>query len=456
LVAWMFLSLGNLLGAKWAYETLGWGGYWGWDPVENAAILPWLTSTAFLHSVMIQEKRGMLKVWNMALIVSTFCLTIFGTFLVRSGVLSSVHSFGLSDLGPFFFGFLAFVILGSIALIVSRLSLLQSENTFDSLLSRESSFLLNNLLLVGAAFAIFWGTIYPLISEAVRGIKITVGAPYYDQVIGPIMLVMFLTMGVAPLIAWRRATAANFVRNFKLPIAAGAVTLAATIALGGRETPTLLAAPVLGFVIGGIALEFYRGVRARMRGHGEHVVLAFTRLITRNRSRYGGYIVHVGMVLIAVGVIGSKVYQTTTEATLMPGERVSTDAYTLEYVGLNQSATPTREVNAATLHIYQNGQRVGTMTPEKNFFPVQQQPQSVVGLRSTLANDLYVVLADWQPSGQISLKIYVNPLVAWIWIGGAVLLIGCVICFWPSDRGSRVAPSPSTGAAPLVTAGGGR
>ncbi|GIW06745.1 MAG: cytochrome c biogenesis protein CcmF [Dehalococcoidia bacterium] len=437
LLTWAFLSLGNLLGAKWAYETLGWGGYWGWDPVENAAIMPWFTATAFLHSVMIQERRGMMKVWNVSLIVATFCLTIFGTFLVRSGVLTSVHSFGLSNLGPFFFGFLGFVILGSIALIVSRLKDLRSEATLDSVLSRESSFLVNNLLLIGAAFAIFWGTVYPLVSEATRGLKVTVGAPYYDEVVGPILLAIFLLMGIGPLIAWRRATAANLVRNFRFPIGVGLAALLACIALGLRQIPTLLAAPVLGFVLGGVILEFARGARARVRGFGEPWPTAFARLFARHPSRYGGYLVHVGMILIAVGVIGSKVYQDASEATLQPGGSTQIGGYTLRYEGLNQTATATREVNRATVAVLSDGRQVGTLYPEKNFFPMQQQPQTIVGLRSTLADDLYVVLAAWQPSGEITLKSYLNPLVAWIWIGGAVALLGSLVCFLPGPRPAR-------------------
>ncbi|MCS6802067.1 MAG: heme lyase CcmF/NrfE family subunit [Chloroflexota bacterium] len=437
LLTWGFLSLGNLLGAKWAYETLGWGGYWGWDPVENAAILPWLTATAFLHSVMIQERRGMLKVWNVSLIVATFCLTIFGTFLVRSGVLTSVHSFGLSSLGPFFFAFLALVTLGSIALILSRLKDLQSDATLDSVLSRESSFLLNNLLLIGAAFAIFWGTVYPLVSEATRGLKVTVGAPYYDEVVGPILLAVFLLMGIGPLIAWRRATVANLIRNFRWPVLGGLLTFGLCLALGFHQRSTLLAAPVLGFVAGSVIVEFYRGTRARMRGFGEPLALAFGRLFVRHPSRYGGYLVHVGMVVIAVGVIGSRVYQDAVETTLQPGSTMQIGAYTLRYDGLQQTATPTREVNRATVAVLVNDRQVGTLFPEKNFFPVQQQPQSIIGLRSTLVDDLYVVLAAWQPTGEITVKAYLNPLVAWIWIGGAVALLGCLICFLPGPKPTR-------------------
>jgi cytochrome c-type biogenesis protein CcmF len=456
LLTWAFLSLGNLLGAKWAYETLGWGGYWGWDPVENAAIMPWFTATAFLHSVMIQERRGMMKVWNVSLIVATFCLTIFGTFLVRSGVLTSVHSFGLSNLGPFFFGFIGLTILGSIALIVSRLKDLHSDATLDSVVSRESSFLVNNLLLIGAAFAIFWGTVYPLVSEATRGLKVTVGAPYYDQVVGPILLGIFLLMGVGPLVAWRRATIANLVRNFRFPFLSGLATLLLCLAFGVRQVPTLLAAPVLGFVIGGVVLEFYRGVRARRRGFGEPLPTAFGRLFVRHPSRYGGYLVHVGMVVIAVGVIGSKVYQDASEATLQPGDTKQIGGYTLRYEGLNQTATATREVNRATVAILADGRQVGTVYPEKNFFPVQQQPQSVVGLRSTLADDLYVVLAAWQPNGDVTLKTYLNPLVAWIWIGGAVALLGSFVCFLPGPKPGRARRADDAASPALAAAGEGR
>ena len=332
LVAWLFLSLGNLFGMLWAYEVLGWGGYWSWDPVENAAFMPWLTGTAFLHSVIIQQRRGMLKVWNMALIVITFSLCLFGTTVTRSGILSSVHSFAAGSVGPLLLTLLAAALVGSLGLLWIRLPGLRSEHQLDSMVSREASFLANNLLLVGAAFAVFWGTIFPLVSEAVRGVKVAVGPPFYQQVAGPIFLALIVLIGVCSLIGWRKASLENLLRNFLLPSTLAVVVAAVLYLLGLRPVLAVLAFAALAFAAATILMEFYRGVRARHR-HGDSYLLAAPRLVWRHRPRYGGYIVHLGVILLAMGIIGSQMFSTTAEATLAPGESMEIRGYTLPLNG---------------------------------------------------------------------------------------------------------------------------
>src|SRR4029453_9257010 len=329
LTSWFFLSIGNLLGGRWAYEVLGWGGYWAWDPVENAAIMPWFTASAFLHSVMIQEKKNMLKVWNMVLVILTFALTIFGTFLTRSGVISSVHSFTQSGLGPYFMAFLGIILSISIALLIWRLPLLRSENELDSLLSRESAFLFNNLILVGIAFAVFWGTIFPVCSEWVRGVKITVGPPFFNKVNAPLGLALLFLMGVGPIIAWRRATWRHLKKSFLWPVVTGLVGGAVCFVLGARNYWGVVAFSLIFFALGTIVVEFGRGVRARQAMVGEAAALALLRLIAKNRRRYGGYIIHVGVVMIFVAITGTSLFREERQVTLNPGERVDIGGYTL-------------------------------------------------------------------------------------------------------------------------------
>src|SRR5215468_2700380 len=331
LFAWFFLSLGNLFGALWAYEVLGWGGYWAWDPVENAAFMPWLTGTAFLHSVMIQEKKNMLKVWNMVLVILTFSLTIFGTFLTRSGVISSVHSFTQSGLGPFFLGFLAVILTVSIALLVWRLPLLRSENELDSLVSRESAFLFNNLILVGIAFAVFWGTVFPVISEWVRGVKITVGPPFFNRVNAPLGLALLFLMGVGPVIAWRRASWSHLKKNFMWPVITGLAAGVTCLVLGGETFWAVLAFSLIGFVLATIVAEFARGARARQAMVGESIPVALARLTAKNRRRYGGYIIHVGIVMIFIAITGTSLFRQERQVTVNQGDSFQIGGYTLRY-----------------------------------------------------------------------------------------------------------------------------
>src|SRR5713226_4133721 len=362
LVSWLFLGIGLLIGMWWAYVELGWGGYWAWDPVENVALLPWLVMTAFLHSVMIQEKRGMLKKWNLALILGAWLLSIFGTFLTRSGVISSVHSFTQSSVGYFFLGFLVVAAIASAILYVSRLPLLEAEATLESMVSREASFLFNNLLLIGIAFSVLWGTLFPILSELVQGTKVTVGPPFFNLVNIPLGLALLALTGIGPLIAWRRASLPNLRRQFAVPATAGGLTLLVLLVAGMRDGYALMAIALAGFVAATIVQEFARGVRARHRQYAEPYVLAFGRLIARNRRRYGGYIVHTGIVVLCVAFAGMA-FKTETEATLKPGESVSLRSpygytYSFTHLGISQYDALNRQITAATVEVRRNGKPI--------------------------------------------------------------------------------------------------
>jgi len=434
LLAWLFLGIGNILGAWWAYVELGWGGYWAWDPVENAGLMPWLVATAFLHSIMMQRRRGMLKVWNMVLIILTFSLAIFGTFLTRSGILSSVHTFAESALGPFFLVFIGITLFGSLGLLYYRSKELKSEAEMDSFVSRESTFLLNNLLLVSAAFAIFLGTVFPVISQVVRGVKISVGPPFFNQVNGPIFLAIILLTGVCALIGWRRASIKNLLRNFLWPLVAVIILGIALFIWGVREWYALVAFLVCGFVISTILYEWFRGTRARHQVRAENYLKAFFGLIGANRPRYGGYIVHIAIILIAIGVVGSSVYEMEKEVTLRLGESIAIKNYTLTYENIDLYETQSKLVVTATLAVYNHGNLKGTLTPEKYFHRTYEQPVTEVAIRTTLLEDLYVILVDWDEDGTTAFKVLVNPLVNWIWIGGGVFLLGGLVAFWPERK----------------------
>jgi cytochrome c-type biogenesis protein CcmF len=430
MVGWVILGLGNVLGAWWAYHVLGWGGYWGWDPVENVALMPWLVGTAFIHSIQMQERRGMLKAWNVALIMVAFFLSIFGTFVVRSGILASVHSFALSAIGPYFLTYLGLMIAGSLALFFWRLPRLRSDNQLDSLLSRESSFLMNNLLFLGIVFAIFWGTIYPLVAEALTDQKVSVGPPYFQQVAGPLLGAVLLLMGIGPLMPWRRASPAHLLNNFLVPCGVALVGLAVLLILGVRDPIAALGFGLCLFVLGTVLQEFVRGTLARHRVTGENFALALGSLIRRNNRRYGGYIVHLAMVLIGAGAVGSQAYQQQTQATLAPGQSVSLSGYTITASGIQTISSPGLKSVQAVLNV--NGQ---DLLAEKQFFDnFPQQPSTRVGLKSTAFEDLYVVLAGWDGDGRtakVSLAVFVNPLVSWIWAGGVLLLLGTLVSLWP-------------------------
>ena len=466
LLSWLFLSAGITVGMWWAYVELGWGGYWAWDPVENASLLPWLTMTAFLHSVMIQEKRGMLKRWNVGLIVASFLLSIFGTFITRSGVIASVHSFTQSNVGYFFLAFLLGAGVLAFALLYSRWPQLEPEAKLESLASREAAFLFNNLALVGIAFSVLWGTLFPIISEAVRGTKITVGPPFFNRVNVPLGLFLVLLTGIGPLIAWRKASVQNLRRQFILPVVAGLVTGALLVALGIRDSYALIAWALAGFVVGTVGQEFFRGVRARHRMHGEPVLVALGRLIGRNRRRYGGYIVHIGIITYIIAFAGMA-FKVTREVTLAPGESTEIRSpyghtYRLSHLGVSQYQNANRFVSAAALEIQRDGAGIGRITSEKrqhvdSFGRKTFEPSTEVGIRSTLQEDLYVVYAgSVGGTDRATYAISINPLVVWVWIGAAILIAGGLITMWPG--GAVITRRERTEAqagyeAPLVGAG---
>ncbi len=433
MVAWLILGLGNVLGAWWAYHVLGWGGFWGWDPVENVAIMPWLVGTAFIHSVQMQERRGMLKGWNLALIMVAFFLSIFGTFVVRSGILASVHAFALSAIGPYFLTFLALVIVGSLGLLFWRLPQLRADNQLDALLSREASFLLNNLLLLGITFAIFWGTIYPLVAEAIADQKVSVGPPFFKQVVGPLFGGLLLLMGIGPLMPWRRASRENLQHNFLIPASGAVLGLALFFVFGIRDRFALIGFGLCLFVLGTVVQEFARGALARHTATGEHILAALGGLIRRNNRRYGGYVVHLGILLIGAGAVGSQAYQLETQATLAPGQSVQLGSYTIVAHGLLTTTPPGVRIVDAPLAV--NGEE---LHPQKQVFDnFPNQPSTKVGLRSTPFEDLYVVLAGWDGDGanaNVSVAVFVNPLVSWIWTGGLLLLLGTLITLWPAPQ----------------------
>jgi len=438
LVSWSIQTTGLVLGAWWAYHVLGWGGYWGWDPVENAALLPWLTATAFLHSSMVQERRGMLKVWNLSLVIASFALSIFGTFEVRSGIISSVHSFAYSAIGAYFLAFLGIVIVFSIGLFIFRLPKLRPEQEFDSAISREGSFLLNNLLLVGVTFATLWGTLFPLISNAIRHETLTVGPPFYNQVDGPIFIVLILAMGIGPLLAWRRTSTRALRRNLGIPALAAAVCAAVLPLVGIRDIWANIAFAVCSFTAGAILYEVWRGVRVRHR-HGEPYPIALYMLFERYRQRYGGYIVHLGLVMLAVGVIGSHFFQVQQDAVLKPGQEINITDHKLVYFGNIDTQYPDVEIVTAQLQVWRGGELQQYIYPGRQLYrSFADQPASLISITTYGLTDLYVFLANWQGPSQATIRVFINPLVPLVWLGGLVMLLGGIICWWPARRKRRV------------------
>ncbi|HET9951759.1 MAG TPA: heme lyase CcmF/NrfE family subunit [Candidatus Eisenbacteria bacterium] len=432
LFSWMFLGFGILLGARWAYIELGWGGYWGWDPVENASLMPWLVGTAFLHSVMIEQRRGMLKTWNVALIVLTFELSMFGTFLTRSGVLTSVHSFAESGIGPWFMAF----IIGSgtlaTALILYRKALLESENRLDAIVSREGSFLFNNVLFVALTFATFLGTTFPVLSEAVTGSKISVSAPFFNRVNVPIGLALLLLTGAGPILSWKRATTSVLQRNFVLPTLAGVVATLLSLPLGIRGIYPIITVFGSAFVVTTVVMEFARGLQARKDVAASRGAMAIVDLVTKNKRRYGGYIIHVGVVMIFIGVLGSTVFQKEAHEPLRPGQSMKIGDYTLTLKGTEQKMERSAAVTRAVVDVSQNGKSFGDSHPSKAMYFKSQQPMTEVALHQTPGEDLYLILGGVNDDGTVTLQAYINPLVSLIWAGGLVMLFGTI--FTLTDR----------------------
>jgi cytochrome c-type biogenesis protein CcmF len=488
LVAWTFLGTGILLGAIWSYTELGWGGYWAWDPVENASLMPWLTGTAFLHSAIVQEKRGMLRVWNVSLIFATFTLALLGTFLVRSGILDSIHAFGASTIGVQFLVFIGLVVAGSTALVISRLPALRSEGRLDSLLSREAFFLLNNLVLVALCVVIFWGTFFPLISEAVTGTQASVGPPWFNRLTTPLALVLVLLAGVGPVLAWRRITLAGLRRGFLAPIAVAGLTLGALLAFtNASDSPASLAMFCLvAFVLAVVAQEFWRGAAARRRVTGDPWPRALGRLVGRNRRRYGGYLVHAGIAVLFLGVAASSAFVDQRDSRLSPGESVKVDDYTLTYVrptaklGGDTAGTGAPISFGAVMKVRRGDQRF-TLRPSRNYYPTQDPSKGSIGrffegeansevdVRWGLRRDLWTAIrpdlasleapireadrkfanADGNVQAVViaalaeryrrdpppaAFRTIVSPLVAWIWIGGGIAILGALVALWPAPE----------------------
>jgi cytochrome c-type biogenesis protein CcmF len=432
LVTWLFQSTGILLGAGWAYAVLGWGGYWGWDPVENASFLPWLTATAFLHSVMMQEKKGMMKVWNMVLISATFFLCIFGTMLTRSGLVSSVHAFAQSSIGQWFVGFLAIIVAGTVYLILDRLDYLKPEARLESVISRESSFMFNNLILLAASFAVLWGTLFPKISEWATGQQISVGPPFFNRINVPIGLFLLFLTGVGPLFAWRRTSLDSLRRNFQWPLAAALVLAAALFAAGMRHYYALMCFALCLFVAWTIVAEFYKGSRAIHARTGHNLLFSAVELTHRNTRRYGGYLVHFGIVLMFVGFAGSAFNKDQT-AEVKTGDKFSVGHYQLTVSDIRSGENGNYAWSKALVEASKDGHYLATLEPEHRLYKASNQPTSEVAIRRRLDEDLYLNFAGYSNDNQRAvLQAYVNPLVSWIWIGFWVLAMGTLVCLVPS------------------------
>jgi len=444
MVAWLFLTCGIFLGAHWAYEVLGWGGYWGWDPVENASLLPWLTMTAFLHSVMMQEKRGMMKMWNMWLIFTTFLLAIFGTFLTRSGVVSSVHAFAQSSIGTWFVWFLAIILSTCVFFFVRNRETLKSEHRLESLVSRESSFLFNNLVLLVSCFAVLWGTLFPVLSEAVTGSKVTVGPPFFNRVNVPIGIFLVLLTGIGPLLAWRQTSFDRVKRNFVWPTALAVLTVIVLIAGGMRPWQdsayfySLVAIALSVMVIATVVGEFWRGGRVIARQTGVSIARGMVVITRRNTRRYGGYLIHIGVVFIVIGFAGLP-FNVDKEQEMGFGDKMQIGHYTLVCQSYTQDDKPNYSSEWAVMDVYKNGKKIDTMFPERRFYKASEQTATIVANRSRPNEDLYLVYTGRnQDTGRPIIKAHVNPLVMWIWIGVHVVLIGTIIALFPNMKPGKM------------------
>jgi len=450
MIAWMFQSLGILLGAHWAYAVLGWGGYWGWDPVENASLLPWLTGTAFLHSVMMQEKRGMMKVWNVWLVFCTFLLCVLGTFLTRSGVVSSVHAFAQSNIGTWFVGFIGIVLLVCLGAYLKNRDYLKSETQLDSVISRESSFLFNNLILLVSCVAVLTGTLFPVFSEWFTGDRISVGAPFFNKVNIPTGLLLLFLTGVGPLLAWRKTSTESLKRNFGLPLAIGIVAGAIFFALGYREFYSLICLILCVFVAATILLEFYRGAKVIRARSGASFAACAIDLTMRNTRRYGGYIVHMGMVFVFIGLAGAA-FNRDVQKDMRVGQTMQIGQYTLVLQGVDTKPEKNYTAQRMLVEVLRDNKPMMMLFPEKRRFVTNQENGTMVAIYSTLKEDLYVVFAGENPETNLpSIHAFLNPLVKWIWFGGVMVVFGTIVALLPNRRAVFVlAAAPQRAAQPL-------
>ncbi len=441
MVAWLFLGTGIMLGGMWAYVELGWGGYWAWDPVENASLMPWLLGTAFLHSVMIQEKKGMMKVWNMVLVILTYSGALFGTFLTRSGIVNSVHAFAQSNIGGYFLAFIIVSVASAFYLLFDRMGYLKTENHLESYASRESSFMFNNLLFVAACFAVLFGTMLPVISEAVTGVKMTVGPAWFNPVMIPIGLAILFVTGVGPLLAWGRSSAASIRKAFIIPGILAGITGVVLVAMGIRHVYALTAMTIAAFVVSSIVQEFFKGTRARASSTGENLAEAAVNLTLRNTRRYGGYIVHFGMILIFIGFSG-QAFTLELERNVNIGDTIEARQYTVRLDNLTSEQTPNFQRTRATISLFDNEILVARMFPERRFYPAGEgQSTSEVAVWSDPVEDLYVNFAGLVENDEGTaflavMQVWLNPLVMWVWMGGIVVALGTLIALLPNKRTS--------------------
>ncbi len=444
LVAWGFLTVGIILGAWWSYEVLGWGGYWAWDPVENASLLPWLTATAFVHSVIVQERRGMLRVWNLSLVVATFCLTILGTFLTRSGILNSVHSFTQSDIGPWLLTFLGLTAAVGIGLIAWRADTLRAPGRIDSPVSRESAFLMNNLLFAGLAFVVLLGTVFPLVAEALQGRRLSVGEPYFDRMTTPIGVALLFFMAVAPALPWRATSGEVVRRRLLVPAWAGGIAMVVAIALGTRGVVDVLVFGLAAFALGGIARQFAFGAASRHRAQREPWPIAAVRMVRANPRLYGGLVVHTGVVLIAIALAASSTFSTRREVRLTRGESATVGGYTVTYLGARESRSAQKATVKARVRIEHDGDVLGVYAPAISSFPSTTEGIGTPSVRTGFLRDVYLTLiSSPNERGRVTIGVAINPMVVWLWTGGGVMAIGTAIALAPALRRRR-APVPAT------------
>ena len=443
MVSWVLLAGGLLLGSWWAYTILGWGGFWFWDPVENAAFMPWLGITAFIHSIMVQKRRGMFRMWNIVLINVAFGLALYGMFMNRGGSVPSVHSFGASQLGWIFLLFLAIGVVVPFAIFIWRYPLLKSVQNLDSMLSREAAFLVNNMLLLAIAFVTLWGTVYPLLSRLTNDEEITVARPFYDQVNGPLMLALVFLMGVGPLIPWRKANIASLRKSLLPPVVGGLLTVGILAFLGLHKDYALVGFGLASFVTTGILMEWYRGTRSRHHSSGENYATAFLRLISANRPRYGGYIVHLSVVMVTLGIVGTSFFSVQRDVVLSPGESTAIEDYELVFLGTVEEPKGNRTEFTSTVQLFRDGDLLETIRTKRAFYPNFNMAATSAAIRSTPVEDLYVVPSENRPDGSVGFRILVNPLIWWMWVAGPVMLVGTVIALWP-QKIRATAPAPTT------------
>ncbi len=440
LAAWLFLFLGLVLGGRWAYDVLGWGGYWAWDAVENAALMPWLLGTAYVHSVMIQQKRGMLRTWNMLLIIGTYLMVVWGTFLTRSGIISSVHSFARSAVGPLMFIFIVVMGLFSIIWLFIRMGALKPENQLKSILSRETAFLVNNLLFVTAFISVAYGTHYPMLSELLVGEKITLRVGWFNQVVGPQLAALVLLMGVCPLLSWRSASLRRVGRAAWLPLLLALLTVGLLLVLGHTNVGALIGYGISVWAGMTTLLEFWYAIRVRARSRQESYLAALKQIIVRNRRRYGGYLIHISIVLIVVGITGSFFYQQETQGTVNRGETITLGGFTILYKGLEERRESEELViSEATIEVYRDKELLTTLHPRRDFYPLTGQPITIPSVRSVVSEDFYVILVGWERVGQdqATFKVYLNPMINWIWAGSITLILGTLVAVWPGTKGRQ-------------------